>query len=202
MKAIIIIIVTTTLTCNYLSGQINKKLSNTLDSIVKEDQKWRNLWRKFNNKEINTPDIKTISTNINLTDSLNYFIVKNIFNEYGYPGHNLVGQTSSHNFWLVVQHMDNDPIFQDSVLTKMKIEVDKDNASSLDYAYLVDRVKVNTKQLQVYGTQMLINKDSTSYFPQPLVEPNNVNERRKSVGLQSLEEYIKTMNERYIGTLK
>ena len=200
--AIIIIITTFILNYNVLSGQTNWKLSNVLDSLVKEDQKWRELSRKVHNGEVDTFDLKTISTNMNLTDSLDFLIVRNIFNQLGYPGHDLVGPTSSHNFWLIVQHMDNHPDFQDSVLTKMKIEVNKGNSSSLDYAYLVDRVKVNTKQPQIYGTQMLVNKDSTSYEPKLLFDPDKVNERRKSVGLQPIEEYIKTMNERYFGTLK
>ena len=202
MKKVKIIIATIILTSHFSFGQTNAKLSIVLDSLVKEDQKWRELFRKVNNKESNSLNLKTISANLNLTDSLDFLMVKNIFNQFGYPGYDVVGKTGSHNFWLVVQHMDNHPTFQDSVLAKMKIEVSKDNSSSLDYAYLVDRVKVNTKQPQIYGTQMLVNKDSTSYEPKLLIDPDKVNERRKSVGLQSIEEYIKIMNERYFGTLK
>lgn len=202
MKTAIIIITTFILTSNCLFGQTNGKLNKLLDSLVKEDQKWRELARKVNNGEIDTIDIKTISRNMMLTDSLDFIIARKVFIQFGYPGHDLVGSTSSHNFWLIVQHIDNHPAFQDSVLTKMKIEVDKKNSSSLDYAYLVDRVKVNTKQPQIYGTQMLVNKDSTSYEPKLLIDPDKVNERRKSVGLQPIEEYIKIMNERYVGTLK
>lgn len=173
-----------------------------LDSLVTSDQKWRQLSRKVNNGEIDTIDIKQIFTNMRLTDSLNFIIVRRIFNQYGYPGHDVVGATSSHNFWLLVQHMDSHPTFQDSVLTKMKTEVERKNSSSLDYAYLVDRVNVNRQQPQIYGTQMVVNTDSTSYEPKPLMEPEKVNERRKSVGLPPIEDYIIIMNERYFGSLK
>jgi hypothetical protein len=70
-----------------------------------------------------------------------------------------------------------------------------------DYAYLVDRVKVNTGQLQVYGTQMRLNKDSTSFEPKPVIDPDKLNERRKSVDLSMIESYIEIMNERYHGSL-
>lgn len=202
MKTVKIIIATIIFATHFSFGQTNVKLSKMLDSLVKEDQKWRELFRKVNNKETDSLNLKTISANLKLTDSLDFLIIKNIFNQFGYPGDDIVGHISSHNFWLVVQHMDKHPTFQDSVLAKMKIEVNKGNSSSLDYAYLVDRVKVNTKQPQIYGTQMLVNKDSTSYEPKLLIDPDKVNERRKSVGLQPIEEYIKIMNERYFGTLK
>ncbi len=202
MKTTIILITTIIFTSGFLFGQTNGKLSTILDSLVKGDQKWRELGRKIDNGEIDTIEMKTANQNMLLTDSLDFLIVRNIFHQYGFPNYELVGQTSSHNFWLIVQHMDKHPTFQDSVLTKMKIEVDKGKSSSLDYAYLVDRVNVNTKRSQIYGTQMLLNKDSTSYEPKPLIDPDKVDERRKSVGLQPIKEYIKIMNERYIGTLK
>jgi hypothetical protein len=186
----------------YLSGQTNKRLSAVLDSLVTEDQKWRELRRRVDNREIDTIDSKTISRHSRLTDSLNFISVQRIFTKYGYPGYDLVGPTSSHNFWLIVQHMDRQPDFQDSVLTKMKAEVENKNASSIDYAYLVDRVNVNMQRPQIYGTQMEVNIDSTSYVPKLLLDPDKVNERRKSVGLSPIEEYIKIMNGRYFGTLK
>ena len=101
-----------------------------------------------------------------------------------------------------MQHQDRHSQFQEEVLHKMKEEADKGKASVINYAYLLDRVKVNTGQLQVYGTQMILNSTKTSYEPKPVVEPSKLNERRKSVGLDTIESYIETMNSRYFGTLK
>jgi hypothetical protein len=83
----------------------------------------------------------------------------------------------------------------------MKIKTYKGNASLADFAYLTDRVKVNTKQLQVFGTQMQLNESKTSYEPRPLIDPENVNLRRSEIGLETIEEYIEIMNERYYGTI-
>ena len=88
------------------------------------------------------------------------------------------------------------------MLEKMKIECERNNASKLYYAYLIDRVKVNSGELQIYGTQMQLNADSSSYEPKPVVEPEKLDERRKKVGLVPISEYIETMNQRYFGTLK
>lgn len=101
-----------------------------------------------------------------------------------------------------MQHQDNHPEFQKEVLVMMKVQADNGQASLSNYAYLLDRVKVNTKQLQVYGTQMILNAEQTSYEPKPVIEPEKLNERRKQVGLGTIEDYIQLMNSRYYGDLK
>jgi hypothetical protein len=183
-------------------SQFNKNLSQQIDSLVIEDQKWRLLEVQVENKEIDTLNVDFLIKKIGETDSLNFIIIKQIFEDYGFPGYDKVGGLSSQNFFLLVQHSDRHPEFQDSVLIKMKIEVDRNNASSMDYSYLVDRVKINSNQLQVYGTQLELNSSETSFEPLPVIEPENLNERRKSVGLPPIEEYIKAVNEFYRGKLK
>jgi hypothetical protein len=185
-------------------AMLNKPLIKKLDSMVVEDQKWRNLTTKISNGEKldKSIDKNQIMKNWIMTDSMNTAEVRKIFYQYGFPNYDLVGPKGANDFWLLIQHQDRHPSFQDSVLTKMKIEVDKGKAPSSSYAYLLDRVKVNTKQLQVYGTQMTLNKEGTSFEPQPVIEPEKLNERRKSVGLHSIEEYIETMNSHYHGSLK
>lgn len=187
---------------NSASGQTNTGLSKYIDSLATVDQKWRSLLTKITNGKVDTISKFEVVKNINLTDSLNFIQIKRIFKLYGYLGYRLVGKESSHNFWILVQHADIDPSFQDSVLKKMKIEADSANASLAEYAYLTDRVKVNTGQLQIYGTQMMLNATKSSYVIKPTIEPESLNERRKSVGLKPIEDYIKLMNERYFGTLK
>lgn len=145
---------------------------------------------------------KTILQNIRKTDSLSYFYLKRIVNEIGYPNYDEVGIESSHNFWLLTQHQDSHFQFQDSVLILMKVDVNKGKASAENYAYLLDRVKVNTGQLQVYGTQMELNSTHSSYQPKAVEDKKNLNTRRKSMGLTTIEEYIQLMNEVYHGNLK
>jgi hypothetical protein len=143
-----------------------------------------------------------ISKNLRQTDSLNYFEIKKIISKYGYPNSDLIGMEGSHNFWLIVQHQDRHPIFQDSILRLMKIEVDLKKASGQDYAYLIDRVKCNTGEKQIYGTQMILNKDSSSFEMKNCINPESVNERRKNVGLNSIEEYTQTMHQMYKGIIR
>jgi hypothetical protein len=198
LMALILLLILT----NFVFGQIDTELARYVDSLASADQKWRGLIRQVENDKIDTIRRAAVIKNINLTDSLNFFQIRKIFNKYGFLGYDIVGKESSHKFWLLIQHADNYPAFQDSVLVQMKIQADIGNASYADYAYLIDRVKVNTGQLQIYGTQMTLNPTKTSYITKPTVDPENLNERRKQVGLSTIEVYIKMMNERYYGTLK
>ncbi|NII26701.1 hypothetical protein HB364_16555 [Pseudoflavitalea sp. X16] len=117
-------------------------------------------------------------------------ILENIFSRYGYPGYNLVGKEGEHSFWLMVQHCDKWVAFQEKILTAMKPEVKKGNAHPGNYAYLTDRVLINTGRKQVYGTQVTYNVDSCQALPKPLQDSLTVNARRKEMGMEPIEEYL------------
>ncbi len=185
---------------------LNRPLLHLLDSLKEEDQKWRTYHNRLDNHQLNPgedsiPKEQVIRKSF-VADSLNYFTLVEVFAKYGYPGYDLVGQQGEKDFWLMMQHQDQHPDFQESVLQQMKIAVDSNKASAANFAYLTDRVKVNRGLLQVYGTQMQLNAEKSSYQPKPLIDPDGVNERRKSVGLEPIETYIEVMNRRYYGTLK
>jgi hypothetical protein len=120
-------------------------------------------------------------------------ILENMFNRYGYPGYTLVGKDGAFHFWLMVQHCDKTPAFQERVLAAMKKQVEQGNANPSNYAYLVDRVMLNTNRKQVYGTQVMYNTDSCQAMPRPLQDSLTVNARRKEMGLGSVEAYLNDM---------
>lgn len=121
--------------------------------------------------------------------------VGEIFAEYGFIGFDLAGESGSRNFWMIVQHSDHNPEFQKEVLKEMKKEVDKQNAISSDYGFLFDRVNLNTGQSQIYGTQVTYNMNNGQAYPKKLEDSINVNQRRKSIGLEPIEEYLNEMSE-------
>ena len=179
-------------------GQVNGDLSKLIDSLKIEDQKWRTLSSQIYKNEIDTITIEEVMAGVSYTDSLNYLVIKPLFDNYGYLGYDKVGDQSSHNFWLLVQHADKYPEFQESVLIKMKVETERGNAAIKDYAYLYDRVKINSGQLQMYGTQMRVDTVKMTYEPKPVGDPEKLNERRKQVGLSPIEDYIRIMNESFL----
>lgn len=106
----------------------------------------------------------------------NQIRVEQIFEEHGFVGYDLAGKEGSGNFWLIVQHSDHHPDFQQSVLKKMKIEVEKQNADPSTYGLLVDRVNLNTGKKQVYGTQVDYNVETGQAFAKDLKDSLAVDE--------------------------
>tara|TARA_R110000765_G_scaffold7655_1_gene24968 strand:- start:193 stop:828 length:636 start_codon:yes stop_codon:yes gene_type:complete len=120
---------------------------------------------------------------------------KEIFDTYGFVGFDLAGKEGSKNFWLIVQHSDHNPKFQNEVLEKMKVQVDIKNAESRKYGLLVDRMNLNTGKAQIYGTQVTYNMNTGQAYPKKLADSTNVNKRRKSIGLEPIEIYLNDMSE-------
>ncbi len=121
--------------------------------------------------------------------------LKEIFDTHGFVGFDLAGEEGSQNFWLMVQHSDHNPVFQQEVLAKMKIAVENDNAIPSNYGLLVDRVHLNTGKPQVYGTQVDYNFEKAQAFPKNLADSANVNKRRAALGMEPLEDYLNDMSQ-------
>jgi hypothetical protein len=166
----------------------NKKWLSLIEAIKKTDSICHCQLRKFIDSLSNEERIRR-------NDYKNYPILRKIVTDYGFPDFDLVGNISSQYFAILVQHQDNYVSFQDSVLKLMELAYKKGKASGTSYAYLTDRVKCNKGELQIYGTQM--NWEEKVCEPKPVIEPEKLNERRKSVGLSTEEEYIEFMMKRY-----
>ena len=121
--------------------------------------------------------------------------MKELFEKYGFLGWDLVGEEGSHHFWLMVQHSDEDTDFQYAVLKKMGPAVEKNNAFAPNYAYLTDRVRLNTNKKQIYGTQVTY-KDNGQAIPKPLVDSLNVNTRRNDIAMKPIELYLNSMTKK------
>jgi len=118
-------------------------------------------------------------------------ILKQIFHAYGFPTYDLVGKKSSNNYWLCVQHCDQDLSFQQGILAAMEPHVKAKQADPRNFAYLTDRVNINSGKPQIYGTQVTY-KDRTA-ITKYLADPTHVNQKRLANGLDSLEAYLRMM---------
>lgn len=173
--------------------QFNQKLATELEGMVEIDQfAAGNAFPPENHSHFTQNQWLAFKDSIFKTNQKR---VAEIFDEHGFAGYDLLGEDGSKNFWLIVQHSDHDPAFQNKVLTKMKREVEKENADPKIYGLLVDRVKINTGKKQIYGTQVTFNTDIGQAYPKPLADSATVNERRVSLGLDPLEVYLNSMTE-------
>ena len=171
--------------------EFNQDIANELEKMSEVDQlAARNAYPPKDYQHLSLEQWKAFKDSVYTSHQER---LAEIFEEYGYPGFNLVGKGGEKNFWVMVQHSDHNPDFQKEVLEKMEIEIGKENADSRNYGLLVDRVNLNTGKAQIYGTQVDYNMDIAQAFPINLADSANVNERRKSIGLEPLEEYLNEM---------
>lgn len=163
-------------------------LKKQIDSLKVIDQRVQQDYIKAGKEE--RPNLLKIE---NETFIRHTTLLKEILKKYGFPNFDKVGKESSTNYWLCVQHCDHDLNFQEQVLKLMKKEVKNRKANSVNYAYLTDRVNLNSSKPQIYGTQVTY-KERTA-IPKALKNPATVNKRRKQMGLEPMEEYLGLMTE-------
>lgn len=115
-----------------------------------------------------------------------------IFDEHGWPGHDLVGEDGSTAAWVIAQHADLDQELQERALDLLTEAVKHDDASPGDLAYLTDRVAVAKGEPQTFGTQIRC-AGKQPVFPTPIADRGDVEERRADAGLDPLEDYLAEM---------
>ena len=124
---------------------------------------------------------------------LNQLKIKDLFEKYGYLGYKEVGEKASNDFWISIQHADNDVEFQKKMLTALKKEMLKNNASKIDYAMLEDRVNVNLDRKQRFGTQVTYNNEGQAIPKKGLMDSTNIEQIRKKFDLPGFLEYYNRM---------
>ena len=169
----------------------NQELTDELEKMAEIDQIAAYIPQGIH-KELSKNEWNSFKDSVFTTNQKR---IGEIFDKHGFVGFDLAGEDGSRNFWVIVQHSDHNPEFQKEVLVEMKKEVDKQNAISTNYGLLVDRVNLNTGKAQIYGTQVTYNTNNGQAYPKKLEDSIKVNERRKSIGLETIEEYLNEMTE-------
>lgn len=121
-------------------------------------------------------------------DEANTQWLADLVDKTGWPGASRVGTDGAHAAWLLAQHADGSPDVQASFLEAMR-RVPAGEVSPADLAYLEDRCAVNAGALQLYGTQVTSGPDG-EIVPQPIADPDRVDQRRAAVKLVPLADYL------------
>jgi hypothetical protein len=124
-------------------------------------------------------------------DATNTAWLKALIAKRGWPTISQAGQTAAANAWLLVQHADADPALQVKALRLMEPLLAKGEVDKSNYAYLYDRVTVNTVGTQRYGTQMTCR--AGELVPRPIEDEAGLAKRRADMGLQPMADYLKLM---------
>jgi len=121
------------------------------------------------------------------TDAANLKQLKSIVDKEGFPTVAQVGKRGVEAAFLLTQHADSDPAFQQHVLDTLKERTGSEAVSGQDFAMLTDRVLIKQGKLQRYGTQF--NKKDGTWAPDPMEDPTHIDQRRAALGLPTMSDY-------------
>jgi hypothetical protein len=104
-----------------------------------------------------------------------------------------LGEEGATNFWLPIQHADNDIDFQQEMLNAMQKDIEMEGKDKYHFAMLEDRVNVGLGKPQRFGSQLTYNDKGQAIPKNGLVDQDKVEELRKAYGLPSFKTYYNEM---------
>jgi hypothetical protein len=178
-------------------------LKKELSDIYKSDQLYRAEMAK-----VNPTDIKIVEL-VHKQDSLDALNLKRvviILDSMGYPKRHEYGDSAGLATFFVIQHANIK--YQQKYLPLFEQAAKDGEIEWKNVVYMIDRVRLEKGQKQLYGTQIQPVKDTvTGYLTDkakiaPIEDEENVNERRAKVGLGSIEQEAKEFGIKYTSAKK
>jgi len=171
------------------SSKLNKPLMLVLDTIYKADQGSRYRAQDLSKGKATTAQVDSAIKAAHIADSLNIIKVTQIIDKYGWLGPQDVGINGSQALFLVIQHASL--ATQKKYLPMIMTAVKDGKTLSSNLALLEDRINMREGKTQIYGSQVFRNKATGKMCFYPIADPDHVDERRKTMGLQPLADYAK-----------
>jgi hypothetical protein len=125
-------------------------------------------------------------------DSVRSVRLRAIIEEYGWPDSARVGREAAGAAFLILQHSPVDE-FQEQMLPVIEELAARGGVPGSDAAMLVDRVLMRQDLPQRYGTQFKMIEGRLVLHP--VEDEGQLEERRREMGLPSMEEYIALLKE-------
>ena len=122
-------------------------------------------------------------------DHRNQELVISIIEKCGMPTLAEVSQKQMNAIWFGLQHTDKKN--RKKYFPKIEKAVQNGDLNKQQYAQMKDRILMDKGKPQLYGSQIKNGKLYT------LDSPKTVNERRKEMGLQPIEDYLKSFGIEY-----
>jgi hypothetical protein len=114
-----------------------------------------------------------------------------IIDAHGWPDRALVGEDGAHAAWLILQHAINTPMLQRRGLQLLRQAAAARQIPAWQPAFLEDRIRVLEGRPQLFGSQFDWDEDGLM-SPCPIEDVAAVDARRSDVGLEPLDEAIRT----------
>jgi hypothetical protein len=127
-------------------------------------------------------------------DKMNRDKLKEIIARFGFPTKQLVGKDAMQGIFMIIQHSDGDPEWQKAQLPNVEKAVRQGDMDGQSYAYLYDRIKINSGEKQLYGTQFKYVDPATRKVEMSETEDiENLDRRRMEMGMMPMKMYEQFM---------
>ena len=134
------------------------------------------------------PDKATIQEMV-AVDADNLRWLKAMVTEHGFPTPAQVGEEGVGHAWLLLQHADADPAFQEAMLEKLMANPENGGVGKPELAMLSDRLLIAQGKPQRYATQFVPDRQGNLVPQQPIEDFAQVDQRRSAMGLMPLATY-------------
>jgi len=165
--------------------------------LWREDQSARGAYIGLGTEDKSGADFwahRRATAHAKLKDNASRKYIESLMDSYDWIDKKRFGSAISEHAWLLVQHADDDPELQTKALKRMEPYLESGGIKPANYAYLWDRVAVNTGRKQRYGTQPTWECDENKKLTlQPLENPETVNERRAALKMGTVEKSLEEM---------
>ncbi|MEO0527153.1 MAG: DUF6624 domain-containing protein [Bacteroidota bacterium] len=112
-----------------------------------------------------------------------------ILENQGWPGENIIGEQGSLTICNVIQHSGIE--IRLKYLPMMRKAVKENELRPGLLARAEDRIATDQGELQIYGGQIKYYPETKSFNVWPIMDPENVDERRLGIGLEPMAEFLK-----------
>ncbi|MFK7770842.1 MAG: DUF6624 domain-containing protein, partial [Saprospiraceae bacterium] len=171
----------------------DKRLVSVLDEIYFDDQSTRNKIRSTEEQyRRDSKEMDALWQDILKRDSINLIKVSEILTEHGWPDKKLIGEKGTTTLFLVIQHADHNT--QAKYLPMINKAMKDNNLPKRQFAMFYDRLVLNRGEKQLCGTQLAMSKDIELPYVLPLEDPENVDQRRAEMGLNTMQENLNRWN--------
>ena len=114
-----------------------------------------------------------------------------ILDVQGWPDKNVIGEQGNLTICNVLQHSDIE--VRKKYLPMMRKAVDENKLAPRLLARAEDRLATDRGDLQIYGGQIKYYPETKSFDVWPIVDPENVDQRRAEIGLEPIADFLSNL---------
>jgi hypothetical protein len=200
LRSFILVLITLVPLLSFAQKRYDAKLKKQLDSIMLEDQRYRQYMDALPRTKAAFDSIWALQTPL---DSMDLIFVEKVLKKSGYPGKSMVGTPTNNVAWYVIQHS---PKIKEYFPVMQRAGKQGELPQAL-VAMMEDRLLTEDGKEQIYDTQstgipafdaMCRQIGEKGFVIWPIKDADHVNERRKKAGFkETVEENAKDMGIEY-----